>query len=73
MAEIVNKNLYACKAFIKVEPTQAQGFMASPRTTKPYTFDIMTVDEIFDQLQMDKLLRFSVGHKIPSPSEIKGK
>ncbi|KAH7854829.1 hypothetical protein Vadar_018178 [Vaccinium darrowii] len=73
VAEIVNRKPYACKAFVKVEPTKAQGSMASPKTTRAYTFDIMKAEEIFDQLMADKLLRFSVGHKIPSPAEIKGK
>ncbi|KAH7864116.1 hypothetical protein Vadar_025982 [Vaccinium darrowii] len=73
VAEIVNRKPYACKAFVKVEPTKAQGSMASPKTTRAYTFDITKAEEIFDQLMADKLLRFSVGHKIPSPAEIKGK
>ncbi|KAH7858385.1 hypothetical protein Vadar_023231 [Vaccinium darrowii] len=73
VVEIVNRKPYACKAFVKVEPTKAQGSMASPKTTRAYTFDIMKAEEIFDQLMADKLLRFSVGHKIPSPAEIKGK
>ncbi|KAH7858501.1 hypothetical protein Vadar_024569 [Vaccinium darrowii] len=73
VAEIVNRKPYACKAFVKVEPTKAQGSMASPKTTRAYTFDITKAEEIFDQLMTDKLLRFSVGHKIPSPAEIKGK
>ncbi|KAH7837372.1 hypothetical protein Vadar_013101 [Vaccinium darrowii] len=73
VAEIVNRKPYACKAFVKVEPTKAQGSMASPKTTRAYTFDITKAEDIFDQLMADKLLRFSVGHKIPSPAEIKGK
>ncbi|KAH7861440.1 hypothetical protein Vadar_026209 [Vaccinium darrowii] len=73
VAEIVNRKPYACKAFVKVEPTKAQGSMASPKTTRAYTFDITKAEEIFDQLMADKLLRFSVGHKIPPPAEIKGK
>ncbi|KAH7848851.1 hypothetical protein Vadar_009207 [Vaccinium darrowii] len=73
VVEIVNRKPYACKAFVKFEPTKAQGSMASPKTTRAYTFDITKAEEIFDQLMADKLLRFSVGHKIPSPVEIKGK
>ncbi|KAH7845112.1 hypothetical protein Vadar_032603 [Vaccinium darrowii] len=73
VAEIVNRKPYACKAFAKFEPTKAQGSMASPKTTRAYTFDITKAEETFDQLMADKLLRFSVGHKIPSPVEIKGK
>ncbi|KAH7839844.1 hypothetical protein Vadar_009567 [Vaccinium darrowii] len=34
VAEIVNRKPYACKAFVKVEPTKAQGSMVSPKTTK---------------------------------------
>ncbi|KAH7856752.1 hypothetical protein Vadar_005158 [Vaccinium darrowii] len=73
VTEIVNRKPYACKAFVKVEPTKAQGSMASPKTTRAYTFDITKAEEIFDQLMTDKLLRFSLGHKISSPAEIKGK
>ncbi|KAH7836348.1 hypothetical protein Vadar_000205 [Vaccinium darrowii] len=72
-AKIINRKPYACKAFVKVEPTKAQGSLASPKTSSSYTFDIIKAEEIFYHLTTDKLLRFSTGHKIPPLVEIKGK
>lgn len=58
---------------VKVEPTKAQGSLASPKTSRSYMFDITKAEEIFDHLMADKLLHFSVGHKIPPRAKIKWK
>ena len=73
VAEILYRKPYVCKAFVKVEPTMAQGSMATSKPSRTYTFDITRAEEVFDALMADRMFRFALGHKIPPAEEIKGK
>ncbi|KAH7840241.1 hypothetical protein Vadar_014620 [Vaccinium darrowii] len=72
VAETVNKKPHVLKTG-GIELKADVQVSSSSKAPRAYSFDITKVEVIFDQLVADKMIKFPLGHKLPSPEELKGK
>lgn len=73
VAKIINKKPYVLLPAVRNPNTQVQMPQLTNKPPRVYTFDISKAEAIFDKLLADKLIKLPLGHKIPSPEEMKGK
>jgi len=75
------KKPYECKALIQV-PHAPTAPLPTPfgdhkinifETVRNYSFDVNRTEQIFDQLNKDRMIKFPEGHFLPKAEATKGK
>ncbi|KAH7839915.1 hypothetical protein Vadar_010318 [Vaccinium darrowii] len=72
VAEMVNKKPHVLRTG-NIELKADVQVSSSNKSPRAYSFDITKAETIFDQLVVDKMIKFPPGRKLPSPEELKGK